>query len=228
MASKSNGFNKSSAIRELYKENPEFKVSEVVSTLAARGLKVTPGLVYLVKGKIKGEKTRRRKINRNATNLATSRGSRDAVKSIIKIKALAAEVGGYDHLKSLVECARARERAAVERHASRRCRNRATIWRAVPQPLVSPSRQSLMRTCQRQRNKIPFHSYLLCKWLMSDEDAFLQAILQAPNDHVLRLIFADFLEERDDPRGELLRLLHLLTQSIEVPRRKRLENRLRA
>src|SRR5271170_5681719 len=63
---------------------------------------------------------------------------------------------------------------------------------------------------------------------MSDEDTFLQAILQAPNDHTLRLIFADFLEERDDPRGELLRLLHALTQSTEVPEREQLEDRLRS
>src|SRR5262249_48891765 len=45
-------------------------------------------------------------------------------------------------------------------------------------------------------------------------------------DANLRLVFADWLEERGDQRGELIRLLHTLTQSIEVPDRKKLEERL--
>jgi len=62
---------------------------------------------------------------------------------------------------------------------------------------------------------------------MSDEQSFLDAILKSPNDPCLRLVFADWLEERDDPRAELLRLLHSLTQSIHVPHRDQLEERLR-
>jgi uncharacterized protein (TIGR02996 family) len=63
---------------------------------------------------------------------------------------------------------------------------------------------------------------------VSEEDAFLQSILNAPNDTFLRLVFADWLEEHGDPRGELLRLLHALTQAIEVPERDQLEDRLRS
>jgi len=63
---------------------------------------------------------------------------------------------------------------------------------------------------------------------LSDEDAFLQAILHAPNDTSLRLVFADWLEERGDPRSELLRLLHALTQSVDVSQRKQMEERLRS
>lgn len=33
-------------------------------------------------------------------------------------------------------------------------------------------------------------------------------MLDAPDDSAPRLVFADWLEERDDPRGELIRLLH--------------------
>jgi uncharacterized protein (TIGR02996 family) len=61
---------------------------------------------------------------------------------------------------------------------------------------------------------------------MNDAAAFLQAMQQQPDDLHLRLVFADWLDERGDPRGELLRLLHTLTQSIEVPNRNRLEVRL--
>jgi uncharacterized protein (TIGR02996 family) len=42
--------------------------------------------------------------------------------------------------------------------------------------------------------------------MMTYEAAFLQAICEAPDDDGLRLIFADWLEEHDDPRGEFIRL----------------------
>lgn len=54
---------------------------------------------------------------------------------------------------------------------------------------------------------------------MHDEQAFLQAMQENPEDNTLRLVFADWLEERGDPRGELIRLLHTLTQAVEVPDR---------
>lgn len=40
----------------------------------------------------------------------------------------------------------------------------------------------------------------------SDEAGFLQAILDSPDDDGIRLIYADWLEERGDPRGEFIRL----------------------
>jgi uncharacterized protein (TIGR02996 family) len=56
---------------------------------------------------------------------------------------------------------------------------------------------------------------------------FQRALGQNPDDTSLRLVFADFLEERGDLRGELIRLMHTLTQSIDVPGRQELETRLR-
>lgn len=41
---------------------------------------------------------------------------------------------------------------------------------------------------------------------MTYDDAFLQAILENPDDDAPRLIYADWLEERGDPRGELIRI----------------------
>jgi uncharacterized protein (TIGR02996 family) len=38
------------------------------------------------------------------------------------------------------------------------------------------------------------------------EDTFLQAILESPDDYSPRLLFADWLDERGDPRGELIRV----------------------
>jgi uncharacterized protein (TIGR02996 family) len=63
---------------------------------------------------------------------------------------------------------------------------------------------------------------------MDQEQAFLQAMLEDPRDLALRLIFADWLEEHDDPRGELLRLSHHLTQDTDQPNRRQMEDRLRA
>ncbi|HXG10133.1 MAG TPA: TIGR02996 domain-containing protein [Gemmataceae bacterium] len=41
---------------------------------------------------------------------------------------------------------------------------------------------------------------------MTDEDIFLQAIRENPDDDGARLIYADWLEEQGDPRGELIRV----------------------
>ncbi len=41
---------------------------------------------------------------------------------------------------------------------------------------------------------------------MADDLAFLRALLASPDDNALRLVYADWLEERGDPRGTLLRL----------------------
>jgi uncharacterized protein (TIGR02996 family) len=62
---------------------------------------------------------------------------------------------------------------------------------------------------------------------MTYEDAFLNAISHSPNDPLPRLVFADWLEEQGDPRAELIRLLHTLTQSVDVPGREPMEDRLR-
>src|SRR4051812_20863202 len=57
----------------------------------------------------------------------------------------------------------------------------------------------------------------------------MQALLDAvPEDPLAAYALADFLEERGDPRGELLRLVYLLTRSVEVERRPSREERLRA
>jgi uncharacterized protein (TIGR02996 family) len=60
------------------------------------------------------------------------------------------------------------------------------------------------------------------------EKAFLQGMLEQPDDPVPRLVFADWLEEQGDPRGELIRLTHLLTQNPEVFDRSVQETRLRS
>ena len=52
------------------------------------------------------------------------------------------------------------------------------------------------------------------------EAAFLRALRDQPDDLAVRLVFADWLEERGDLRGELLRLTHALTETEDVPNRQ--------
>src|SRR5262249_22023608 len=57
--------------------------------------------------------------------------------------------------------------------------------------------------------------------------AFLQAIKETPDDDGPRLIFADWLEEHDDPRGEFIRVQCALTRmSWDDPRRGDLQRRM--
>ncbi|QEL20544.1 TIGR02996 domain-containing protein [Limnoglobus roseus] len=51
---------------------------------------------------------------------------------------------------------------------------------------------------------------------MSEQDAFQAAIDDDPDDHVRRLVFADWLEDRDDPRAEGYRALGLLRRCPRI------------
>jgi len=106
--------NKSQAVRDLLKANPEIKAKEAVSTLAEKGVTVTSSLFYLVKGNVAGRKSRRRKNKQKAVTMMTAsvngdvsatpaKGKSDALATIRKIKNLAAEVGGLRSLRELVD-----------------------------------------------------------------------------------------------------------------------------
>jgi uncharacterized protein (TIGR02996 family) len=61
---------------------------------------------------------------------------------------------------------------------------------------------------------------------MTTEDAFLQAIFASPEDAETRLVFADWLEDRGDPRAEVVRLeARLARLSAEDTDRLRLAQR---
>jgi uncharacterized protein (TIGR02996 family) len=67
---------------------------------------------------------------------------------------------------------------------------------------------------------------------MTPDDAFLADIIAAPDDDGLRLIYADYLDERGDPRGEFVRVQIELARLPDGPgpssRRLELEARERA
>jgi hypothetical protein len=95
--------NKSALIREMFAQNPDIKVKDIVAALKGKGITVAPNLVYLVKGKVKGEKTRRRKTHKAASTAAAVSGNSDALSTIHKVKKLAGDVGGLRILKALVD-----------------------------------------------------------------------------------------------------------------------------
>jgi uncharacterized protein (TIGR02996 family) len=56
---------------------------------------------------------------------------------------------------------------------------------------------------------------------MSDRDSFLRAIRANPDDDTLRLVFADWLDEHDDPLGQLIRVqieLEPIREQLDSPR----------
>jgi uncharacterized protein (TIGR02996 family) len=47
-----------------------------------------------------------------------------------------------------------------------------------------------------------------------DDEGFLQAIAAAPNDDAPRLVYADWLDERGDDRGNYLRVIMLVVERV--------------
>jgi hypothetical protein len=103
--------NKSAELRELLRQNPGITASEAIATLGKRGIKIIPSMYYFNKGKLQGKKGRRKKARQMVANVTATMSSNgaspmktgDVVATILKVKHLAAEVGGLKKLKTLVE-----------------------------------------------------------------------------------------------------------------------------
>jgi hypothetical protein len=89
---------KTAAVREMLTQDPEMPTDEVVSTLAARRMKITPHMVHVVRSALKAKKPTTRK------GVSSARGgwTADAVELVVKVKALSSEAGGMENLKQLV------------------------------------------------------------------------------------------------------------------------------
>src|SRR5436305_615099 len=101
--------NKSAEIRELIRNNPKISASEVISTLAGKGIEVNASLYYFNKGKLKGRRGRRKKARQMVANVGATMSANgptktsDVVATILKVKHLASEVGGLKKLRALIE-----------------------------------------------------------------------------------------------------------------------------
>ena len=102
--------NKSQAIRDYFTANPKAKAKEVVAGLAGKGITVSEGLVYAVKGGMKEKKRRKKQVVKAALAATHERAvanpivaKADALTMIREVKSLAAKAGGYAKLKELVD-----------------------------------------------------------------------------------------------------------------------------
>lgn len=98
MAKKKSAVNKSQEIRSILTQNLKTPVKEIVATLAKRGIKVSGNLVYGIKAKMKHRKRRQQR-----QQVAKAMPNGDAIGLIVKVKGIAAEVGGWKKLKELVD-----------------------------------------------------------------------------------------------------------------------------
>jgi hypothetical protein len=98
---KRKGTSKSQAIRDMLAANPKAKTSDIISTLAGKGIKVSQNLVYLIKSKSKAKK--RRVKRQKAVAASRSAGHSDPVGLIVDVRHLAVKAGGMKRLKELVD-----------------------------------------------------------------------------------------------------------------------------
>jgi hypothetical protein len=101
MPKKIDKVNKSAAIREAIQTAPNAKAKEIVETLKAKGVKVTIPLVYYIKSQ--ANKKMRKQKRAGAVTASKAAGMANPVQAVMKVRALAAEVGGMKNLKQLVD-----------------------------------------------------------------------------------------------------------------------------
>lgn len=101
MAKQKSEVNKSAAVREILDKNPKTPVKEIVSTLAAQGIKISEPYVYMLKSKMKAKKRKAKR--QKAMAVSTNAGIADPVELIRDVKSLAARAGGLGNLRALVD-----------------------------------------------------------------------------------------------------------------------------
>lgn len=101
---------KSSAVRAILKGNRKMLAKDVVSTLAEQGITATEGLVYFVKGQMKGKRGQKKAQEAAAqvvatatTTVAAPSSNGDPVKTIMMVKGWASQVGGMKKLIALAQ-----------------------------------------------------------------------------------------------------------------------------
>ena len=96
-----NGVNKSEAIREILNGDPKVATKDVITTLASRGIRVKPHLIYLIKSKMRA--TRSKAKRQQAATTGNQLGISNPVQLILEVRQLSAKAGGIKHLKKLVD-----------------------------------------------------------------------------------------------------------------------------
>jgi hypothetical protein len=87
--------NKSQAIRELFIQDPKMDSKTVIGRLSDKGVKVSATMVYYVRSKMNQAKRKEKRARVAATT--------NPVELVLRVKDLAREIGGIQHLKQLVD-----------------------------------------------------------------------------------------------------------------------------
>ncbi len=95
------GINKADAVRAILDKNPKTPVTEVVSTLATQGIKVSGNYVYMLKSKARARRKRAKR--QKAMVVSTSTAIANPLDLIRDVKQLAERAGGLGKLKLLVD-----------------------------------------------------------------------------------------------------------------------------
>ena len=93
--------NKSQAVRDLLAANPKATTKEIVEAMGAKGLKISPNLVYLLKSKQKRKQRKQKRLQAVAASRAA--GLSNPIEAVMQIKSLASHLGGIKNLKRLVD-----------------------------------------------------------------------------------------------------------------------------
>jgi hypothetical protein len=92
---------KSQAIRDMIRQHPRAKASEIVRLLGDHGVHVQPTLVYYIRSRARNK--RRARKQQEAMDATKKTVTIDPVKFILKVRELATEAGGVKQLKQVVD-----------------------------------------------------------------------------------------------------------------------------
>jgi len=102
MAKPRNGkINKAAAIREVFGQSPNMTIKEVMNALADKGIQVSYNQVYFIRAK--SRQAQRKQKRQTAERYSQKMGMSNPVEVVLKVKALAREIGGIRNLKQLVD-----------------------------------------------------------------------------------------------------------------------------
>ena len=97
--------NKSQLVRDMLQMSPELSVAAIVKAMNDQGHKITPNLVYFLRGKMSAKKARKKRVVKAAKVAASNNGEAtktDTLTMIRAVKDLAQKAGGYEKLMELV------------------------------------------------------------------------------------------------------------------------------
>ena len=93
--------NKSQAIRDALAKQPSAKAKDIVALLSKQGIKVPPAMVYMQMTKTR--RAKRPQKQAKAVAESSQQPQRSPVVLVARVKEIARDLGGFNHLRQLVD-----------------------------------------------------------------------------------------------------------------------------